>query len=61
MTITPAAARSQACARRSAVATTIGVVLVDRSGRILAREHGGFDDQKATRLAAALERSNDGA
>ena len=38
---------------------TIGVLLVDRSGRILAREHGGFDDEKAMRLTAALERSND--
>lgn len=36
---------------------TIGVLLVDRSGRILAREHGGFDDRKATRLIASLERS----
>ena len=37
---------------------TIGVLLVDRSGRILAREHGGFDDEKTMRLAAALERSS---
>ncbi|HEU4975246.1 MAG TPA: SRPBCC family protein [Baekduia sp.] len=36
---------------------TIGVLLVDRSGHILAREHGGFDDEKAARLTAALERS----
>ena len=39
---------------------TIGVLLVDRSGRVLAREHGGFDDRKATRLTAALERSGEG-
>ena len=38
---------------------TIGVLLVDRSGRILAREHGGFDDEKTMRLTAALERSSD--
>lgn len=38
---------------------TIGVLLVDRSGRVLAREHGGFDDRKAARLAAALERPGD--
>ena len=37
---------------------TIGVLLVDRSGRILAREHGGFDDEKTMRLTAALERSS---
>ena len=36
---------------------TIGVLLVDRSGRILAREHGGLDDDKPMRLTAALERS----
>jgi hypothetical protein len=35
---------------------TIGILLVDRSGRILAREHGGFDDEKAMRLTVALER-----
>ena len=40
---------------------TIGVLLVDRSGRILAREHGGFDDEKTKRLTAALERSSDDA
>jgi hypothetical protein len=39
---------------------TIGVLLVDRSGRILAREHGGLDDRKATRLTAALEGSSEG-
>jgi uncharacterized protein YndB with AHSA1/START domain len=33
---------------------TIAVVLVERSGRILASELGGFEDQKAERLAAAL-------
>lgn len=38
---------------------TIGVLLVDRSGRILAREHGGFDERKAARLAAAIERPSD--
>ena len=37
---------------------TIAVLLVDRSGRILAREHGGFDDEKTMRLTAALERSS---
>ena len=40
---------------------TIAVLLVDRSGRILAREHGTFDDQKTMRLTAALERSSDDA
>ena len=40
---------------------TIAVLLVDRAGHILAREHGRFDDQKATRLTAALERSSDDA
>jgi hypothetical protein len=35
-----------------------GGLRVDRSGRVLARQHGGFDDQKATRLSAALERSS---
>jgi hypothetical protein len=35
---------------------TIGVLLVDRSGRIRAREHGGFDDEKTMRLTAVLER-----
>lgn len=38
---------------------SIGVLLVDRSGRILAREDGGFDERKATRLAIALEASSD--
>jgi hypothetical protein len=38
---------------------TIGVLLVDRWGRIFAREHGGFDDERATRLTAASERSDD--
>jgi hypothetical protein len=37
---------------------TIGILLVDRSGRILAREHGGFDDEKAGRLTASLEASS---
>ncbi len=37
---------------------TIGVLLVDRSGLILAREHGGFDDEKTLQLIAALERSS---
>ncbi|MCD6726992.1 MAG: hypothetical protein LT070_07100, partial [Solirubrobacteraceae bacterium] len=40
---------------------TIGVLLVDRSGRILAREHGGFGDETATRLTASLARSSDDA
>jgi len=35
---------------------TIGVLLVDRSARIRAREHGGFDDEKTMRLTAVLER-----
>ena len=38
---------------------TIGVLLVDRWGRILAREHGGFDDEQcdaAHRGARALGR-----
>jgi len=34
---------------------TIAVLLVEHSGRILGRELGGFDEQKAKRLAAALE------
>ena len=38
---------------------TIGVLLLDRSGRILAREDGAFDDEKAMRLTASLERSSD--
>jgi hypothetical protein len=33
---------------------TIAVLLVERSGRILASEVGGFDEEKAERLAAAL-------
>jgi carbon monoxide dehydrogenase subunit G len=33
---------------------TIAVLLVERSGRILARETGGFEEQKAQRLAASL-------
>jgi hypothetical protein len=40
---------------------TIGVLLVDRSARILACEYGGFDDEKTTRLTASLERSSDAA
>ncbi len=40
---------------------TIGVLLVDRSGRILAREHGGFDDEKTMRLTASLGHSSDDA
>jgi hypothetical protein len=38
---------------------TIGVLLVDRCGRILVREQGGFDDESATRLPAVRERSDD--
>jgi len=34
---------------------TIAVLVVDRGGRILAREHGGFEQEKAERLATALE------
>ncbi len=34
---------------------TIAVLLVDRSGAILARELGGYDEQKARRLQSALE------
>ena len=34
---------------------TIAVLVVDRSGRILAREPGGFEQNKAERLATALE------
>ena len=33
---------------------TIAVLIVERSGRILARETGGFEEQKAQRLAASL-------
>ncbi len=33
---------------------TIAVLIVERSGRILASEAGGFDEQKAARLAASL-------
>jgi len=33
---------------------TIAVLVVERSGRVLAREVGGFEQQKAERLAAAL-------
>lgn len=33
---------------------TIGVLRVDRAGRILACEHGRFNDDKATRLTAEL-------
>ncbi|MDP9260640.1 MAG: SRPBCC family protein [Actinomycetota bacterium] len=33
---------------------TIAVVLIERSGRILASELGGFEEHKADRLAAAL-------
>ena len=33
---------------------TIAVLIVERSGRVLASEVGGFDEQKAARLAAAL-------
>ena len=33
---------------------TIAVLIVERSGRILASEVGGFEEQKAERLAAAL-------
>jgi len=34
---------------------TITVMLVDRSGRVLAEERGGFDELKARRLAVALD------
>jgi carbon monoxide dehydrogenase subunit G len=34
---------------------TIAVLVVERSGRILAREPGGFEQDKAERLATALE------
>jgi carbon monoxide dehydrogenase subunit G len=34
---------------------TIAVLVVDHGGRILAREPGGFEQDKAERLAAALE------
>ena len=33
---------------------TIAVLLVERSGRVLASEVGGFQEQKAERLAASL-------
>ena len=33
---------------------TIAVLIVERSGRILASEVGGFEEQKAERLAASL-------
>ena len=33
---------------------TIAVLVVERSGRILAGEHGGFEQEKAERLATAL-------
>ncbi len=33
---------------------TIAVLVVEPSGRILAREHGGFEQEKAERLATAL-------
>jgi hypothetical protein len=33
---------------------TIAVLVVERSGRILARELGGFEQEKAERLATAL-------
>ncbi len=34
---------------------TIAILVVERSGRILAREPGGFEQDKAERLATALE------
>jgi hypothetical protein len=40
---------------------TIAFLLVDRAGRILAGEHGRFNDEKTTRLTAALQRSSDDA
>ena len=46
------------CASATAGTDTIGVLLVDRSGLILAREHGGFDDEKMLQLIAALEPSS---
>jgi hypothetical protein len=39
---------------RLAGAETIAVLLVERSGRILAREVGGLEERKAERLAGAL-------
>jgi len=33
---------------------TIAVLIVERSGRILASEGGGFEEQKAERLVASL-------
>ena len=33
---------------------TIAVLVVERGGRLLAREHGGFEQEKAERLATAL-------
>lgn len=38
---------------------TIAVLLVQRSGAILARELGGFDDEKAGRITAALASPRD--
>lgn len=38
---------------------TIGVLLVDRAGRVLARERGAWDEHKAAQLATALERPSD--
>jgi hypothetical protein len=40
---------------RLAGTETIAVLVVERSGRILAREPGGFEQDKAERLATALE------
>ena len=37
-----------------AATDTIAVLVVERSGRILAGEHGGFEQEKAERLATAL-------
>ena len=38
---------------------TISVLLVDRSGRIRAREHGGFDDEKCDAAHRGARRSDD--
>src|SRR5208283_3224926 len=38
---------------------TIAVLIVERSGRIFARETGGFEEQKAQRLAAMLAPARD--
>ncbi len=40
---------------------TIAVLIVERSGRILASEVGGFEEHKAERLAASLATQSSGA